>query len=62
MRRYNKKFHGSSNGRARLTENRVRSIRHLAVLGYSSSTIAVAFKTAPRTVREVIARDTWRHI
>ena len=58
--------HGSSNGRAKLTEEQVHCIRALykpkARRGCSARNMAADLKVSFTTVDEILRRKTWRHI
>lgn len=53
---------GEANHNAKLTEERVRLIRHLRKLGWSRSQIATAARTSERSVKHVVQGETWVHV
>lgn len=53
---------GIANGQSRLTESAVIEIRLRAAQGEAPTDIAVQFGISPRNVRNIINRDTWKHI
>lgn len=65
----NKKYHaklkktGSNNGRAKLTEEQVRTIRRLHKEGKTNSEIYVLYPQVTKTsIRDIINNKTWKHI
>ena len=53
---------GEQHAHAKLTITQVQSIRLLHAEGMSSTTIATLFPVSPRSIRDVCARITWRHV
>lgn len=47
---------------AKLTDEDVRSIRQMAKDGMTADEIAPKFTVVPRTIKDVIEGDTWRHV
>ena len=53
---------GSRNGRARLTEDRVRVIRRMRSEGMCPTAISQALAVPVPTVKNVTSRRSWRHV
>ncbi|WP_257139502.1 HNH endonuclease [Streptomyces sp. or20] len=53
---------GERNGRAKLTEDDVRTIRKLADLGRTCASLADEYDVRYGTVNKVITRESWRHV
>jgi hypothetical protein len=53
---------GQENGRARLTDEQVRQIRHRRAAGETLLAIATAFGVGSGTVSNIVKGRTWRHI
>ena len=45
-----------------LSDEAVREIRRLLVSGASTKAIALTFGVAPRTIRDIAERKSWRHV
>lgn len=51
------------NGRMKLTEDKVREIREILEKGYLGvRAVARAYEIAPRTVRDLRDRKTWKYV
>lgn len=61
-RRVNSPHPGERNGLAKLTEMRVRLIRHLRAKGSTQPALARAFNVTTSTVHDLETRRTWRHV
>jgi HNH endonuclease len=53
---------GEHNGRARLTEEKVRLIRRLSSEGYRTCDLARKFGMSWTATSEVISRESWSHV
>lgn len=53
---------GSQNGRSKLNEPRVQDLRRKASQGTSNQDLAIEFDIHIRTVKDVIAGVTWKHV
>lgn len=53
---------GEASGRAKLTEDQVRSIRRRHAGGETMTSMAADFGVGHSTVRAVVDRRTWRHV
>lgn len=55
-------FQGSKNGRAELTDEKVRSIRVAAAAGASYADLGRAFGVTPEAISMAVRRLTWTHV
>jgi hypothetical protein len=53
---------GEQNGRAKLTEAKVRRIRLLADMGFTVAGLAEEHGVDPKAIRNAVARVTWKHV
>ena len=53
---------GTRQGQAKLNEVAVRVIRYMAAKGEPIGKLARLHKVDPKTVREVVQRETWAHV
>lgn len=53
---------GEGNGQSKLNGLMVEEIRERAAAGISSVVLASIFGVAPRTIRNIVNYDTWRHV
>jgi len=54
---------GEAHHYAKLTDDKVRRIRRLrAVYGYTIKELAELFEVGKTTIRDVLARHTWKHV
>lgn len=53
---------GENNGLAKLTEPDVKAIRELASQGHSSWVLAKQYGVDPSAIRQVVKRQTWKHV
>jgi len=53
---------GEANGRARLTEDDVRTIRALSTAGHSSVSLGQMYGVHQSTIAAIVTGKTWRHV
>lgn len=58
----NRQAKGINNGRAKLTERRVRRIRQETASGATRAELAKRYNVDPKTIRLIAERRTWRHL
>jgi len=54
--------HGSKQWLAKLTDNKVKEIKHLLMSGVSQIQIAKQFHVCPTTISRIATGKTWKHI
>ena len=56
------KARGICNGRSKLTESDVRSVRELHTYGYTQKWLAECFGVHPTTIRDLIIFKNWKYL